>query len=28
LKRIEELAPHGAAVGARYPEEYMSRLGV
>ena len=28
LKRIEELAPHGAAVGARYPEEYMNRLGV
>jgi len=28
LKRIDELAPRGAAVGARYPEEYMSRLGV
>jgi len=28
LKRIEEMAPRGAAVGARYPEEYMNRLGV
>jgi aryl-alcohol dehydrogenase-like predicted oxidoreductase len=28
LKRIDELAPRGAAAGARYPEEYMSRLGV
>ncbi len=28
LKRIDEIAPRGAAVGARYPEEYMSRLGV
>jgi aryl-alcohol dehydrogenase-like predicted oxidoreductase len=28
LKRIDEVAPHGAAVGARYPEEYMNRLGV
>jgi aryl-alcohol dehydrogenase-like predicted oxidoreductase len=28
LKRIDELAPRGAAVGARYPEEYMNRLGV
>jgi len=28
LKRIDEVAPRGAAVGARYPEEYMNRLGV
>jgi aryl-alcohol dehydrogenase-like predicted oxidoreductase len=28
LKRIDDLAPRGAAVGARYPEEYMNRLGV
>ncbi|HEX4003788.1 MAG TPA: aldo/keto reductase [Candidatus Acidoferrales bacterium] len=28
LKRIDEMAPRGAAAGARYPEEYMSRLGV
>jgi aryl-alcohol dehydrogenase-like predicted oxidoreductase len=28
LKRIDQLAPRGAAAGARYPEEYMSRLGV
>jgi aryl-alcohol dehydrogenase-like predicted oxidoreductase len=28
LKRVDELAPRGAAVGARYPEEYMNRLGV
>jgi len=28
LRRIDELAPRGAAVGARYPEEYMNRLGV
>ncbi len=28
LKRIDEIAPRGAAVGARYPEEYMARLGV
>ncbi|MGA3294079.1 MAG: aldo/keto reductase [Candidatus Acidiferrales bacterium] len=28
LRRIDEVAPRGAAAGARYPEEYMSRLGV
>lgn len=28
LTRIDELAPRGAAIGARYPEEYMNRLGV
>lgn len=28
LRRIDEAAPRGAAVGARYPEEYMNRLGV
>jgi aryl-alcohol dehydrogenase-like predicted oxidoreductase len=28
LKTIDGIAPRGAAVGARYPEEYMSRLGV
>jgi aryl-alcohol dehydrogenase-like predicted oxidoreductase len=28
LHRIDEAAPRGAAVGARYPEEYMNRLGV
>jgi aryl-alcohol dehydrogenase-like predicted oxidoreductase len=28
LKRIDEIAPRGAAIGARYPEEYMNRLGV
>jgi len=28
LKRIDEIVPRGAAVGARYPEEYMARLGV
>ncbi len=28
LRRIDEVAPRGAAVGARYPDEYMSRLGV
>jgi len=28
LKRLDEAFPRGAAVGARYPEEYMSRLGV
>jgi aryl-alcohol dehydrogenase-like predicted oxidoreductase len=28
LRRIDEVAPRGAAVGARYPEEYMSRLGI
>jgi aryl-alcohol dehydrogenase-like predicted oxidoreductase len=28
LRRLDEAFPHGAAVGARYPEEYMNRLGV
>ena len=28
LGRIDDAAPRGAAVGARYPEEYMSRLGI
>jgi aryl-alcohol dehydrogenase-like predicted oxidoreductase len=28
LLRIDEVAPRGAAVGARYPDEYMVRLGV
>ncbi len=28
LLRIDEIAPRGAAIGARYPEEYMNRLGV
>ncbi len=28
LRRIDEVAPRGAAVGARYPDEYMVRLGV
>lgn len=28
LRRIDEALPRGAAVGARYPEEYMNRLGV
>ena len=28
LKQIDGVLPRGAAVGARYPEEYMSRLGV
>src|SRR5271156_3494012 len=28
LKEIESVAPRGAAVGARYPEEYMNRLGI
>jgi aryl-alcohol dehydrogenase-like predicted oxidoreductase len=28
LRRIGEVAPRGVAVGARYPEEYMSRLGI
>ena len=28
LRRIDEIAPRGAAIGARYPEEYMNRLGV
>lgn len=28
LRRIDEAAPRGAAAGARYPDEYMARLGV
>jgi len=28
LKRLDEAFPRGVAVGARYPEEYMNRLGV
>ncbi len=28
LRRINEVLPRGAAAGARYPEEYMSRLGI
>jgi len=28
LKRIDEAVPRGAAAGARYPDEYMNRLGV
>lgn len=28
LRRINEVAPRGAAAGARYPDEYMVRLGV
>ena len=28
LKEIDGVLPPGAAVGARYPEEYMNRLGV
>ncbi|HVB86197.1 MAG TPA: aldo/keto reductase [Candidatus Dormibacteraeota bacterium] len=28
LKSIDEAAPRGAAAGARYPDEYMNRLGV
>jgi len=28
LRRIDEALPRGAAVGARYPDEYMNRLGV
>ena len=28
VRRLEEAFPRGAAVGARYPEEYMNRLGV
>jgi aryl-alcohol dehydrogenase-like predicted oxidoreductase len=28
LKTLDGIAPRGSAVGARYPEEYMSRLGV
>ena len=28
LRRINEIAPRGAAAGSRYPEEYMSRVGI
>jgi aryl-alcohol dehydrogenase-like predicted oxidoreductase len=28
LRQIDGILPRGAAVGARYPEEYMNRLGV
>ena len=28
LGRIDGVVPRGAAAGARYPEEYMSRLGI
>ena len=28
LRRLDEAFPRGAAVGARYPDEYMNRLGV
>jgi len=28
IRRIDEAIPRGAAVGARYPDEYMNRLGV
>ena len=28
LRRMNEIAPRGAAAGARYPEEYMNRLGL
>ncbi len=28
LQAIDGIAPRGAAVGARYPDEYMNRLGV
>ncbi len=28
LRRIDDVAPRGAAAGARYPDEYMVRLGV
>ena len=28
LRRVNEVLPRGAAAGARYPEEYMSRLGI
>lgn len=28
LQRIDDVAPRGAAAGARYPDEYMVRLGV
>lgn len=28
LRRIDEIAPRGVAVGSRYPEEHMSRVGI
>ncbi len=28
LRQIDGVLPRGAAVGARYPEEYMNRLGI
>lgn len=28
LAEIERIAPPGAAAGARYPEDYMARLGL
>jgi aryl-alcohol dehydrogenase-like predicted oxidoreductase len=28
LQRIDEISPRGVAAGARYPAEYMSRLGI
>jgi aryl-alcohol dehydrogenase-like predicted oxidoreductase len=28
LKMLDGIAPRGSAIGARYPDEYMSRLGV
>lgn len=28
MRRIDEVAPRGAAAGARYPDEYMNRLGL
>jgi len=28
LRRISEIIPRGAAAGSRYPEEYMSRVGI
>jgi len=28
LRRLDEIAPRGVAAGARYPDEYMNRLGV
>ena len=28
LRQIDGVVPRGSAVGARYPEEYMNRLGI
>jgi hypothetical protein len=28
LKHLDQAFPRGVAMGARYPEEYMNRLGV